>query len=140
VWHITRSPGICTGCTRKLAIGGCRHGQLQIEDAQQRKIRMFASDGGVSLNDKQVKRENLGVSFHPTIKRRPPVLKEILSAAPCGRALTLSEVALIIGNFLECLFGFGFLYVEEAVEDSRENAFRVCDVVRTWNESMEKVA
>lgn len=48
-----------------------------------------------------------------------------LSRAPGGTALTLSKVALLVGNLLECFFGFGFLLVEEAVEESWENAFGV---------------
>ena len=48
-----------------------------------------------------------------------------LSAAPSGTALTLSKVALLIGDLLECFFGFGFLLVEEAIEESWEDALRV---------------
>lgn len=48
-----------------------------------------------------------------------------LSRAPSGRALSLSKVALLVGDLLECFFGFGFLLVEETVEDRWENALGV---------------
>lgn len=52
-----------------------------------------------------------------------------LSRAPGRAALTLSKVALLVGDLLECFFGGGFLLVEEAVEKAGEYAFGVwCDV------------
>lgn len=41
----------------------------------------------------------------------------LLSASPSRRALALSKISLFVGDFLECFFGFGFLFVEERVED-----------------------
>jgi hypothetical protein len=58
-------------------------------------------------------------------------LRLCLSAAPGWGALTLSKVAFIVGNLLECLFGFDFLLVEVAVENGRKNTFRIWVMVST---------
>jgi hypothetical protein len=66
------------------------------------------------------------VCFEWKPERRPLPVEEkfyVLSAAPSGRALALSKVAFVVGDLLECLFSFGFLLVEEAVEDGGKNAF-----------------
>lgn len=50
---------------------------------------------------------------------------KILSASPGRRALTLAEVALCVCDFLERLYGFCFVLVEETVEEDGEDTLRV---------------